>query len=310
MAYAFHEGERAIQARAGEAAIAARNASVITDTVIAGARPFIEKQVMVATATRTERGQLWASLLFGPPGFLRSPDGRSIEIASSLALRQADDPFWQELALGSQAGLLFIELSTRRRYRVNGHVEHVDDQQLRVGIDEAYPNCPKYIQRRHPQGAAADAPPTSPKPVRRGQALDETCAALLAGADTLFMASGAPGGSLDASHRGGPAGFIERLDAQRLRVPDYAGNSLFNTMGNLALDPACGLVVPDFSSGRLLHLTGRARLLWDQADPQGRTGGTGRFWEFEIEEWLLREQAMPLSWEFLDASPFNPKGMA
>ncbi len=310
MAHEFHDGERAVQARAGEAAIAARNAGVITDTVIAGARPFIEKQVMVATATRTERGQLWASLLFGPPGFLRSPDGRSIEIAASLAQRQADDPFWQGLAPGSQAGLLFIELSTRRRYRVNGHVEHVDGQQLRVGIDEAYPNCPKYIQRRHPQGTAGDAHPLSPKPVRRGQALDEACAALLAAADTLFMASGAPGGSLDASHRGGPAGFIERLDAQRLRVPDYAGNSLFNTMGNLALDPACGLVVPDFTTGRLLHLTGRARLLWDQADPQGRTGGTGRFWEFEIEAWLLREQALPLSWEFLDASPFNPKGTA
>lgn len=307
MAYAFHEGERAVQARAGESAIAVRNAGVITDTVIAGARPFIDKQVMVATATRTDRGQVWASLLFGPPGFLRSPEGRRIEIASARAQRQADDPFWQELDLGSQAGLLFIELSTRRRYRVNGHVEHVDGQHVRVAIDEAYPNCPKYIQRRHPQGVVDEASPAQPASVQRGQALDEASAALLDAADTLFIASGAPGGSLDASHRGGPTGFIERLSARRLRVPDYAGNSMFNTLGNLALDPACGLVIPDFANGRLLHLTGRAELLWDQADPQGLTGGTGRFWEFEIEAWLLREHAMALSWEFLDASPFNPK---
>ena len=307
MAHAFHEGERAVQARAGEAAIAVRNASVITDTVIAGARPFIEKQVMVATATRNEGGQLWASLLFGPPGFLRSPEGRSIELSTSLAPRQADDPFWQELDLGSRAGLLFIELSTRRRYRVNGRVEQLDDQQIRVAIDEAYPNCPKYIQRRHPHAPAGDAQRAEPSSVWRGQDLDEASAALLGAADTLFIASGAPGGSLDASHRGGPVGFIERLTPRRLRVPDFAGNSLFNTLGNLTLDPACGLVVPDFATGRLLHLTGRAQLLWDQADPLGLTGGTGRFWEFEIEEWLLREHAMALSWEFLDASPFNPK---
>ncbi|MBB2487524.1 pyridoxamine 5'-phosphate oxidase family protein [Mitsuaria sp. WAJ17] len=307
MTFEFHEGERAVQARAGEAAIALRNASVITDTVIAGARPFIEKQVMVATATRNHRGQLWASMLFGQPGFLRSPEGRSIDISASLAQRQTDNPFWQGLNLGTQAGLLFIELSTRRRYRVNGHVEHLDDWQIRVAIDEAYPNCPKYIQRRHPHAPAGDAMPAEAGPVRRGQALDEASAALISAADTLFIASGAPAGSLDASHRGGPTGFIERLDARRLRVPDYAGNSLYNTLGNLALDPACGLVVPHFATGRLLHLTGRARLLWDQADPQGLTGGTGRFWEFEIEEWLLREQAMALSWEFLDASPFNPK---
>ncbi len=310
MAYSFHEGERAVQARAGEAAIAVRNASVITDTVIAGARPFIEKQVMVATATRDERGQLWASLLSGPPGFLRSPEGRSIDIAAGLATRQADDPFWQGLVTGSLAGLLFIELSTRRRYRVNGHVEHVDDQLVRVTIDEAYPNCPKYIQRRHPQAPTGEPAGPSAISVRRGQSLDEIGAALIRTADTLFIASGAPAGSLDASHRGGPPGFIQLIDARRLRVPDYAGNSLFNTMGNLALDPACGLVVPDFDRGRLLHLSGRARLLWGQADPQGITGGTCRFWEFEVNEWVLREHVMAMSWEFLDASPFNPKASA
>ncbi|MEJ5999367.1 pyridoxamine 5'-phosphate oxidase family protein [Paucibacter soli] len=308
MAHAFHAGERAVQARAGEAAIALRNAGVITDTVIAGARAFIEKQPMVATATRNAEGQLWASLLFGPPGFARSPEGRAIEIHVGAERRAADDPFWQGLAAGSHAGLLFIEPSTRRRYRVNGHVERLDGGVLRLGIAEAYPNCPKYIQRRHPRAdaAALAAEPASASTTRRGQALDDTAMALLTAADTLFIASGAPDGELDASHRGGPPGFIQLLDARRLRVPDYAGNSMFNTLGNLALDPACGLLVPDFENGRLLHLSGRASLHWDQPDPQGLTGGTQRFWEFELSDWLLRPAASGLSWEFLDASPFLP----
>lgn len=306
MAFAFHEGERAVQARAGEAAMAVRNASVITDTVIAGARAFIEKQVMVATATRSTEGQLWASVLSGPPGFLRSPEGRAIEIQLGVGRRQADDPFWQGLAAGSSAGLLFIELATRRRYRVNGQVEHLDGEMVRLGIAEAYPNCPKYIQRRHPR-ADPSALTAEPSSARRGHELDAASMALLDAADTLFMASGAPGGELDASHRGGPPGFIQVLDARRLRVPDYVGNSMFNTMGNLALDPACGLVVPDFNSGRLLHLSGRASLHWDMPDPLGLTGGTQRFWEFEVHEWLLRDAASGLAWEYLDASPFLPE---
>jgi len=310
MAFAFHEGERAVQARAGEAAVAVRNASVITDTVIAGARPFIEKQVMVATATRDAEGQLWASLVSGPPGFLRSPEGRAIEMQLGAERRSAHDPFWQGLDAGSRVGLLFIELSTRRRYRVNGQVEQLDDAMARLSIAEAYPNCPKYIQRRHPRSQAAPAEAAGTPAARHGQALDEEGTALLAQADTLFMASGAPGGELDASHRGGPRGFIEVLNGRRLRVPDYAGNSMFNTLGNLALDPACGLVVPDFDGGRLLHLSGRAELCWEEPDPQGLTGGTGRFWEFEIDEWLLRDASRELAWEYLDASPFLPKAQA
>lgn len=305
MAFAFHDGERAVQARAGESAMALRNAAVIADTVMAGARPFIEKQAMVAVAARAADGALWASLWFGAPGFLSCPEGRHIEIDAATALVDPDDPVGSQMHADAAIGLLFIELSTRRRYRVNGQIRSLDPARLRVAIDEAYPNCPKYIQRRHVQ-ARADAPPAERRGVRRGTALEDEGLALLTQADTLFMASGAPAGGLDASHRGGPPGFVQVLDPQRLRVPDYGGNGMFNTLGNLALDPACGLVVPDFAGGRLLHLSGQAELLWDQPDPQGRSGGTGRFWEFVVREWRMRDLPAGMAWEFLDASPFNP----
>lgn len=305
MAYAFHEGERAVQARAGESAVALRNATVITDTVIAGARPFIEKQAMAAVAARAADGRLWASLWFGTPGFLKSPEGRHIEVHSPAAHRDAADPSWQGMHEGASIGMLFIELGSRRRYRVNGVVNALDAAQLQVGIQEAYPNCPKYIQRRHLRALGELRPAPSAR-VSRGSSLDAEGLALLAQADTLFIASGAPGGGLDASHRGGPPGFVQALSPTRLRVPDYGGNSLFNTMGNLALDPACGLVLADFAGGRLLQLSGRAELCWDQPDPQGLTGGTGRFWEFELHEWVLRDLPATMEWEYLDASPFIP----
>lgn len=305
MAFAFHDGERAVQARAGESALAVRNASVVTDTVIAGARPFIEKQAMVAVAARAADGAMWASLWFGAPGFLKSPEGRHIEIHMPEPLRDPGDPAWAPMREEAQLGMLFIEISTRRRYRVNGHVRLLDAAQMQVAIDEAYPNCPKYIQRRQLRALGERLPPTRTR-VDRGTTLTAEALAVLAQADTLFIASGAPAGPLDASHRGGPAGFVQALSTTRLRVPDYGGNSLFNTLGNLSLDPSCGLALPDFASGRLLHLSGKAELLWDQADPQGLSGGTGRFWEFEVREWILRDLPLGMDWEYLDASPFIP----
>jgi uncharacterized protein len=273
--------------------------------VITGARPFIEKQAMTAVAARDRAGALWASLWFGQPGFLKSPEGRHIEVHAGATQRDPDDPVWDAMQPGAPLGMLFIELGTRRRYRVNGRVRQLDAAQLQLAIDEAYPNCPKYIQRRHLR--TLGEPQTGGSGATQGERwLNADGLAVLARADTLFISSGTPAGGLDASHRGGPAGFVQALDPGRLRVPDYGGNSLFNTLGNLALDARCGLVLPDFEGDRLLHLSGRAELLWDQPDPQGLTGGTGRFWTFEIDAWRLRPMPAALAWEYLDASPFLP----
>jgi hypothetical protein len=96
------------------------------------------------------------------------------------------------------------------------------------------------------------------------------------------------------------------LDDHRLRIPDYIGNSMFNTLGNFMSYPRAGLVFIDFENSRVLQLTGRPEILWELDDPAGETGGTGRFWQFELEAW--RDSILPfrLDWEFLDYSPFIP----
>jgi len=75
---------------------------------------------------------------------------------------------------------------------------------------------------------------------------------------------------------------------------------------NLTVDPRVGLCIPDFDGQRLLQLCGRARILFDQHDAGGLSAGTGRFWEIDVERWLLRRMPRRLDWEYLDASPFNP----
>jgi hypothetical protein len=125
-------------------------------------------------------------------------------------------------------------------------------------------------------------------------------------ADALFIATAHPARGADASHRGGAPGFIEVLDDRTLRIPDYSGNSMFNTLGNLRVNARAGIIVPDFERGRTLQLTGTAEILWNQDNPADRTGGTHRFLAFRITHWLELPLPAGVKTEFLDYSPFNP----
>src|SRR3546814_16147619 len=66
----------------------------------------------------------------------------------------------------------------------------------------------------------------------------------------------------DVSHKGGRPGFIRVDDDRTLTVPDFGGNSFFNTIGNLACNRRAGLLFIDFDSGDLLSVAASAAPLW------------------------------------------------
>jgi hypothetical protein len=176
-----------------------------------------------------------------------------------------------------------------------------------VEIEQSFGNCPKYIQRRAliaaPRSVAAGA-------VRQGGALDADAAALVARADTFFIASRTPpgvsGGGYDVSHRGGRPGFVVVGDAGRsLTWPDYVGTALFNTLGNLTLDPAAALVFVDFASGDMLHVNGRATIVWEGA-ALAAAPGAERLLRLRVDGVRLRPAAWPLRWQLLEMSPVLP----
>jgi vanillate O-demethylase ferredoxin subunit len=82
---------------------------------------------------------------------------------------------------------------------------------------------------------------------------------------------------------------------------------MFNTLGNFVSYPYAGLVFIDFERGRLLQLTGGPEILWDLEDPKEETGGTRRYWQFEISVWQECTLPFRLAWELLDYSPFIPE---
>src|SRR5260370_982463 len=80
--------------------------------------------------------------------------------------------------------------------------------------------------------------------------------------DPGFIATDKVDRGADVSHKGGNPGFVRVLDEHRIAFPDYNGNSMFNTLGNLTDNPHAGLLFIDFDTGRTLQLTGRASLDW------------------------------------------------
>jgi uncharacterized protein len=122
----------------------------------------------------------------------------------------------------------------------------------------------------------------------------------------LFIATAHPVYGADASHRGGMPGFVQVEGPRQIAIPDYDGNRMFNTLGNIAANPNTGLLFPDFLSGKALLLTGRAHINWDP----GRAAqfpGAQRVVEYSIDETLELQSALPEGWEFKSYSPFNPE---
>jgi hypothetical protein len=80
---------------------------------------------------------------------------------------------------------------------------------------------------------------------------------------------------------------------------------MLNTFGNLAVDPAAGLLFVDFASGTTLQLTGSAEVLWDRAQ-YAAWPGAERAVRFRVDAALERPNGTALRWRLVERSPFNP----
>ena len=303
----FHSGEIAVQEMAQERSIAERNGAMLGTTSPTGAIRFLARQRMLVLGTVDPDGLPWASLIFGQAGFAQSdPTGKSIEISDPHQALASSDIYKNNLESDPRIGILAIELATRRRLRINGDVTKIASTGLAIAVKEAYPNCPKYIQRRQLEPVECAGSSEQSQAIISNHLSQEQWGIIHA-ADTLFVASRNADNGVDVSHRGGPVGFIEQVGPSRLRIPDYLGNSMFNTLGNMHTTPLAGATVLDFETNRILQLAGKATLCFEQPDPRHAAGGTGRFWDLEVQ--IVRDWQLGLKgvWEFSDASPFNPE---
>ncbi|MEV7115775.1 pyridoxamine 5'-phosphate oxidase family protein [Streptomyces anulatus] len=304
----YHHGEIAVQERAGLASEAGHSQGAIGSAVPEVAVAFLAEQPHVVLGGTDERGRIWATQLTGEPGFLAVPEPGTLTIG---ALPPPEDPLAAVLAGAGtgpgqepvRIGMIGIEPATRRRMRMNGRAVR-DGDGLRVQLDQVIANCPKYIQKRD-RRPAADGEAQATRRAVDGTELSPEQQRTLRAADTFFVATASDRGDADASHRGGNPGFVQVLSPRLLRWPDYVGNAMFLTLGNLELNPAAGLFVPGWEAGTSLHLTGSARTVWDEDEVAGHPGAQ-RLVEFEIAAVREVAAASPLRWSAPAYSRFNP----
>ncbi|MBF6217742.1 pyridoxamine 5'-phosphate oxidase family protein [Nocardia abscessus] len=291
----FHDGEVAVQRRMGQAEIAERVGRMIRPDIPSVAAGFLAEQRMVVLAAADAAGRLWASELVGRPGFVRAIDDRTIAVDARPA---PADPLHETLTHRTRIGMIALQPQRRRRMRVNGR-SAPEGTGLRIVTDQVYSNCPKYISRRDVESYVPD---TWSAAVRRGVELDADQQAAITAADTFFVATADGDGNADASHRGGNPGFLHVVSPTRLRWPDYRGNSMFMTLGNIEVNPRCGILIPDWATGATLQLTGTAELVWE---PETFAAGAQCSLDFTVEE-VVERPGGALRWGPAELSPVNP----
>ena len=296
----FHDGEKALQHESGAfGTLAVAGPRVIRSYMPEQHRSFFAQLPWLVVGSLDAQGRPWAHALAGPPGFVQAPDPKQLVVRSPQA----------GLSPGAPVGLLGIEPHTRRRNRMNGVVTQAGEQGFSVQVTQSYGNCPKYIQARE----ATWAGPQAAGAVRDAASLDDTARRIIAAADTFFIATAHPaaqqGGAashgVDVSHRGGRPGFVRIAPDGSLQVPDYNGNHFFNTLGNIALNPRCGLLFIDFETGGLLQVAASAELVWDGPAVTAHPGAQ-RLLVLRVQAVRHVAAALPLRWGAAALSPVLP----
>ncbi len=297
----WHPGERAIQEQVGVAdRMEEVGRRVVRDFMPEQHRAFFAQIPFVVAGSVDDRGDAWATLIAGLPGFVASPSPTSLTLA---ARPDPADPASAGLRDGEAVGLLGIELHTRRRNRVNGVILASNDDALRIAVDQSFGNCPQYIQLRDATFARDPRVPVAGE-VEESEGLDASARAMVEAADTFFVASYAERDEstqarrqVDVSHRGGKAGFVRVAADGTLTIPDFAGNLFFATLGNILLNGRAGLVFADFETGDLLQMTGDAEIVLSSPEIAAFQGAE-RLWTFRPRRVVRRRGALPLRWSF------------
>jgi uncharacterized protein len=256
----FHEGELLVQQRAQVADRADQLAGMLrAPRLDGGMAAFAAERDHAVITARDPDGRLWTSPVFGEPGFLRAY-AATLEVH---AVPLPGDPL-HVLTEGGPVGSIMVDYARRRRLRVNGTLARVGRAGFTIEADQAYGNCPQHIPRREATPIGEVRPV-----VTRHEGLTPEVAERLRAADSFLLGTVHPERGADASHRGGPAGFVQ-VDGGVVGWPELPGNNLFNSLGNLAVDPEAAMLVLDLRRGRSLQLSGTAQIEWAGTDRRVR----------------------------------------
>lgn len=101
------------------------------------------------------------------------------------------------------------------------------------------------------------------------QSLSDRMISLIQKLDMVFISTSDKQGNCDCSPRFGQKGFVQILDSQTLVYPEFRGNGVFASLGNIFENPHIGMVFIDFFETTVgLHVNGRVDLFSEQTLPE------------------------------------------
>lgn len=132
---------------------------------------------------------------------------------------------------------------------------------------------------------------------------------LLANADLFFITSSYGEMSMGTNNRGGNPGFVRILQNNHsgtvLIYPEYSGNRLYQTLGNLKMNPKAGIVIPDFSSGTVLYITGTTETVIGK-EAAGLLPRSNLAVKVHVQEARLVRNSLAFRGQPGEPSPYNP----
>ncbi|KAF2091867.1 hypothetical protein K490DRAFT_32975 [Saccharata proteae CBS 121410] len=296
------------------------------------AASMLQRAPLLAIGTRDAEQRPWTTVWGGNPSFSRPLGGSLVGIRAEVD--RSHDPVVQVLTKGRDDGEvtreegpgrmvsgLPIDLMTRKRVKVYGRLvatalgkpdEDKDDGkdsgqgdiQLVVNVEQSFGNCPKYLNKKQIQPATP-----YPKLLHSSPKLSEDGLELLGRADLFFISSSNADKDMDTNHRGGSAGFVRVLsnedDGAELVYPEYSGNRLYQTLGNLKSSPRAGICVPDFITGDVLYMTGTTEILVGAA-ANSVLPRSNLAVKFRVTESRYVQQGLPFRGSPGESSPYNP----
>ena len=235
----YHEGQIEVQQEAGTRDLADRMAHWVGP-----AADFAARADLLLFSYEADDGALHFAAISGQPPLVEVSDASALRIAGASGA---------SLPAGRLGGLA-INLAEQRRVRLNGELRPaVAGAELH--IDEAFTLCRKYMAPSLGIGESTHVGPGSSELLAFD---DPWLRGVVERAETTFLASVAPDGGPDVAHRGGPPGFLE-LDpaAGTLSWPEYLGDGVFKSAGNVRATGRMTLLVLDLENGDAVEFIGR-----------------------------------------------------
>lgn len=151
--------------------------------------------------------------------------------------------------------------------------------------------------------------------IESGSRLPDDIISMIQAADTVFLGttfvSASPNtfpNHLGTNHRGGRAGFVRVLDGRTIVIPDYSGNRMMQSLGNIEITPLAGLSLCDFVSGDVIYITGNARnVVGDEA--RQLMPRINILTTIEVTGFVVTRNALPVRQQegsVVEPSPYSP----